>query len=575
MLVLLWTQKMRLHKQMQTLSLAMLFFMAIFSFLKAEDRFNVSVGTTNHLIISGAKGDPVAEISSPALAHAVKLGDRSFQVSFGLDATGQFAAVFSPDASTGAPLHFTVLGKNVDADKAIVTLTFSKNLKSVLVDPGYVGIVNVDSQRLAPHLLADDTVEPVSVSQITNTPLDPTPIVAAPAPQSVSDSVTTVPAVTAPVASAPDSTSVTNPSAAPNAPATLASQLAPSILDQNKPATTAVAANAATPSGTTAGVQKVKLFWAEPVTAPDGTAPQVGLNEIKLVEVHGLVSITLPSGDTKNGMEGMIIPSGSTVKTMANSSAALFMGGINSARLMPKCELTVTQSLDGAVRKTLIALERGPVFSRVGQRDGETQDFKIQTPEGTTSAETAEMLSFRGTLADVQNGTATAMNSGLILDRKQLLAWNPTSLNGNHISDIVDPMFTVSPNPLSTYYFYLKSGANISLANIEYLYFPGTSVTPSNATKILENVLVALQPFNYKLQAVVFRINSGIATKYDLVYFQNLSSIYLNTQLPNLLSAVGLSGQPLPKNLQNLFMGASLLINQVLAPFITPSLTPF
>jgi len=242
---------------------------------------------------------------------------------------------------------------------------------------------------------------------------------------------------------------------------------------------------------------------------------------------------------------------------------------------MPKCELTVTQSLDGAVRKTLIALERGPVFSRVGQRDGETQDFKIQTPEGTTSAETAEMLSFRGTLADVQNGTATAMNSGLILDRKQLLAWNPTSLNGNHISDIVDPMFTVSPNPLSTYYFYLKSGANISLANIEYLYFPGTSVTPSNATKILENVLVALQPFNYKLQAVVFRINSGIATKYDLVYFQNLSSIYLNTQLPNLLSAVGLSGQPLPKNLQNLFMGASLLINQVLAPFITPSLTPF
>src|SRR6202012_1464821 len=107
-----------------------------------------------------------------------------------------------------------------------------------------------------------------------------------------------------------------------------------------------------------------KLYWSEPITAPDGTAPSVATDEIRLVEVHGMVSIIAPGGEIQSGSEGMLVPTGSTVRTADNSSAALFMGGVNSARLMPGCELVVTQALAGTIRTNVIDLKAGAVFPR-------------------------------------------------------------------------------------------------------------------------------------------------------------------------------------------------------------------
>lgn len=86
----------------------------------------------------------------------------------------------------------------------------------------------------------------------------------------------------------------------------------------------------------------------------------------------------------------MLIPTGSTVETSTASSAAVFMGGVDSARLVPDSGMTVTQGMEGTVRHTLIDLKKGAVFSRVGKRPGETQKYEVQTPEGVAAARGTE-----------------------------------------------------------------------------------------------------------------------------------------------------------------------------------------
>jgi len=190
---------MLLHKRTYILSAALIGFMAVFSLARADDRFTVAVGAPDKLIILSAKGDPAAELSAPAIGRPVTTDGISFQVSYGRDANGQFTAVLSPAANNPADLHFTVLGKNVDAEKAIVTMTFSADGKSVVIDPGYVGSVEVDSQRLEQNHLADETT----------------------APQ---------PAFRAPT----DSTGPAAATVFPNAPATLASQQAPVLVTKSE-----------------------------------------------------------------------------------------------------------------------------------------------------------------------------------------------------------------------------------------------------------------------------------------------------------------------------------------------------
>ena len=127
------------------------------------------------------------------------------------------------------------------------------------------------------------------------------------------------------------------------------------------------------------------------------------------------------------------------------------MGGINSARLMPRCELTVTQTFDGTTRKDALDLTKGAVFSRVGKRAGEIQDYQVVTPEGSTGAECANMLAFRGTADDVP-GVRTTMNGRLNFDRHQLLAWNPSPMSRNLISDVVNPIIG-APSSANTMFF--------------------------------------------------------------------------------------------------------------------------
>lgn len=130
-----------------------------------------------------------------------------------------------------------------------------------------------------------------------------------------------------------------------------------------------------------------KSYWAESVTPPSGQLPLIGSNEIKLLEVRGPVSVIMPgSSQPKPATEGMTIPSGTVVQTAAGGSAAALLGGVNSARFAPNTEAAVNQNAGGGRRSTLIDLKSGTVFSKVGRKNGESQDFQVKTPTGVAAA---------------------------------------------------------------------------------------------------------------------------------------------------------------------------------------------
>jgi hypothetical protein len=122
---------------------------AFSSLALGEDRFAVVVGTHDKLVVFGPKGQRAAELSVPTVGQSVTVGDVSFQVSYGRSDKGQLMAILSPSESAPAHLHFSVCGKSVDADKAVVTLIFSSTAKSVSVEAGYGGRVEVNSRRIS------------------------------------------------------------------------------------------------------------------------------------------------------------------------------------------------------------------------------------------------------------------------------------------------------------------------------------------------------------------------------------------------------------------------------------------
>jgi hypothetical protein len=372
-------------------------------------------------------------------------------VSYGRDANGHLTAVLTPPAAGAASLHFSAGGRTIDAEQAVVTLTFSPDLKNVLVDPGYVGKVEVDSHLLRAHDLADDQPLPAAIPPVQTVTADPLPMMPAstdsapsvPAsPPAIAPTVETasapVPALSAvkTVANAvPSAAPVAQPNASlsPSAPSMLASQLSPILAPMANAASSSTSPATGQPAtidpAATANVKPVKLFWSEPITAPDGSAPAVAVDEIKLVELHGSVTVVLPTGDIELGAEGLAVPSGSTIRTAEKSSVALFLGGVNSARLMPNCELVVTQTLANSVRTDVINLHHGAVFSRIGHRDGETENYSVVTPEGTSDSGARDMLAYRGTAAELRGGISTT-RAGLVLDERNLLAWNPAPSHG-------------------------------------------------------------------------------------------------------------------------------------------------
>ncbi len=136
----------------RTLLTAAICVVALSTFAHGDDRFAITIGPHDMLAIFSPDGKKIPEITAPSVGVPVAVGDTSFQVSFGRDARQRLTAIIAPSASDPADLHFNVFGKAVDADKnAVVTLTFSPDARTVTIDPGMTGRVEVNSQRLRHH----------------------------------------------------------------------------------------------------------------------------------------------------------------------------------------------------------------------------------------------------------------------------------------------------------------------------------------------------------------------------------------------------------------------------------------
>lgn len=392
----------------------------------AEDRFSVAIGSKDQLVIFAPNGEKAAELNPPAIAQTVTAGAASFQVSYGRDINDLWTVIVAPARTNPTALSFSALDNKIDSDKnGVVTLTFSKDLKKVTVDPGYVGVVKVNDTRVTSALAVSNSPAP-KVAPVTTV---------APRKEEVASAPT-------PTAPAPETASA--PKVDTVAPATASASTQPEAIPQ---------------------LDVKHAYWAEPVTPPDPKdLPVVATDAIKLVEVQGTVTVILPNTTQEvPATNGMTIPTGSTIKTGPDGSAAAFLGGVNSARLMPQSEGTVNQSVANNKRDTLIDMKNGVVFANVGRRPGETQDFKVKTPAGVAAAKgTAFVVSAQG------NQLFIATLNGQVL---------ATDANGNFIANS-------SPSAPGT---------------------PGyVNTDPSqNNNVILGLILVKVNAFNQKIKALM------------------------------------------------------------------------
>ena len=516
-------------------------------FASADDRFALTLGAQGNLIIFGPKGERT-EITVPTISKSITVGATTFQISFGRDANDLLTAILAPDSTQPQDLHFDVAGKKVDADKqAVVTLTFRGN--RVNIDPGYIGAVTVNSEPVRHHALADSS--PAPVPQQTSAPsiaprssVAPQPRPVAPAPVVVS-TPKPAPVQHQPVASVQHESKSAPVAAADPAPAADKSDPAPVngytpvVVAPNPPFLGSLAAQPpmgfGAPSGSGGGAPPPdgKLYWSEPITPPSGVAPTVSLDQMKLVEVQGDVSIKLADGDIKTAHDGMILPSGSTVSTAPNASAAVFMGGVNSIRLLPDTEAKVSQKLTGSTRHTKVNLQQGAVFSRVGHRDGEAQDYEVSTPEGVAAARGTEFADYRGKGSDGKIHHYVFVAKGIV----------QTFVAGE------------------TFKVVAGSGSDLGSA----------SMPPADdAAAIIRALLVTLQPYNLKLAGVLVRVQNGTASPGDTAFYNAVVS-YFTIDLQNIVNEYKDTVNPL----YNIVPAARRALNQILEPFGTVPLTPF
>jgi biopolymer transport protein ExbD len=140
---------------------------------------------------------------------------------------------------------------------------------------------------------------------------------------------------------------------------------------------------------------QVENDWVEPLTPPTmpaslGIAPDA----MQIREPQGDVTVALPSAPANfvPATDNMPIPNGSVVKTGGNGTAAVLMGGVDSVRLVPNSSAAVQQTVTATSRSTEIDLTAGAVFSKVGKRIGETQDFQVHTPFGVAAAKGTDFV---------------------------------------------------------------------------------------------------------------------------------------------------------------------------------------
>jgi len=136
--------------------------------------------------------------------------------------------------------------------------------------------------------------------------------------------------------------------------------------------------------------------WVEPITPPDMPASLgVASDAMQIREPRGDVQVALPSAPTSFAAvtDGMTLPNGAVVKTGADGTAAVLFGGVNSARLIPNSEAAVQQTVTPQLRSTEVDLRAGAVFSKVGLRPGEKQDYQVHTPFGVAAAKGTDFVS--------------------------------------------------------------------------------------------------------------------------------------------------------------------------------------
>ncbi|MEM1057993.1 MAG: FecR family protein [Verrucomicrobiota bacterium] len=350
--------RQRLH-----LALAALVLMGTTAVAQATELFSLEVGAQDHLIIKDVKNNVVADLAPGAIQQPVKVDATSFIVSYGQDTSKRYSAILAPDPNQPKSIEFVVAGNRVYADnKASVTVTFSSNKKSVSVDPGAFGMVSLNGNRLSSTVAANTSDPQPSAPATTQKP----------APSQTSQP-------SAPASSSPTLASNTSQPASGNGSGNGAA---------GSPGSGSMAGSTASrllTSAITMTPSNVR-FWAEPITPPSGRLPSVSPNQMKLVEVRGPVTLKLPNGRTQRATNGMLVPNGATVRTTSGSSAAVFIGGVNSARLTENSTAKFNHNATQGTQATTVDLTRGCVFSKVGRKSGQRQDYKVRTPVGIAAA---------------------------------------------------------------------------------------------------------------------------------------------------------------------------------------------
>lgn len=133
---------------------------------------------------------------------------------------------------------------------------------------------------------------------------------------------------------------------------------------------------------------QVTRDWLEPLTPPSMTPLGIDPDVMKVRSLQGDVQVATPDKPANfvPAIEGMSIPNGTAVKTGPGGSAAVLFGGVNSARFAPGSQALVEQTITPELRSTRIDLKAGTVFSKVGLRKGEKQDYQVHTPFGVAAA---------------------------------------------------------------------------------------------------------------------------------------------------------------------------------------------
>lgn len=344
-------------KRIFTLNLAMMLSLLTGVSASAAEMFSLAVGDNESLNITSPSGQQVATLPAGTIQQPIKVGTTSFTVSYGQDTNKRYSAIIAPDPNQPKSLDFSVAGNRIQSDsKASVTVTFSNNLKSVSVDPGAFGNVTLNGNRLTSTMAAN---QKKTTPAATTRPVSTTPKPAAPSSSNTTSAATS---------NGASSSAPRNGSSA-GAGASMAGTTASRLM---------TSAFTTTP--------KDVRFWAEPITPPSGRLPKVTPNQMKLVEVRGPVTVKLPNGRSARARNGMIIPSGSSVRTTSGSSAAVFIGGVNSARLTENSTAKFNNRFSDGLQKSTVDLSRGTVFTKVGSKSGTRQDFKVRTPVGIAAA---------------------------------------------------------------------------------------------------------------------------------------------------------------------------------------------